>query len=125
MLGVDVKFDDDDVYERLVLLGPDGWDRAEFGVIELDAELVCTGYSTTEADFAGLDKERVIGKEFFARVGVCMNNFLVSSRYEEGQLDEVIPYTLTVMMEPTPVRLRMLAPAGDGPRYLLVDRTID
>jgi hypothetical protein len=52
-----------------------------------------------------------------------MNNFMVAQRFEEeAELDEVVPYVLTLRMRPTPVQLRLLKSSHSETRFLLVER---
>jgi hypothetical protein len=63
----------------------------------------------------------VTGRNFFADIGPCTNNFLVAQRYADSdELDEQLDYVFTFRMAPTPVRLRLLARAGSLRQYLAV-----
>ncbi len=102
----------------------DELDELEFGVIGFDADEVVDVYNKTESQAAGLDPERVLGRDFFTQVAPCTNNYLVAERYREGEeLDEWLDYVFTLRMRPTPVRLRLLARPGGQRRYLVVDWT--
>jgi photoactive yellow protein len=98
-------------------------DDLPFGVIGLDSAGITKLYNGTEARMSGLDPKTVLGISFFDAVAQCMNNFMVAQRFEdEPELDAIIPYTLTLRMRPTRVRLRLLA-SNSGPlRYILVER---
>ena len=98
-------------------------DALPFGVVGFAADTVVQVYNATEARMAGLDPAAVIGVPFFDAVGQCMNNFMVAQRFEdEPDIDDIIPYVLTLRMRPTRVRLRMLATAGIPRRYILIER---
>lgn len=102
-------------------------DTLVFGVIGFDAEGRVGRYNRHESEAAGLAPERVLGRAPFTAVAPCMNNFMVAQRFEDAAaegsvLDLVLPYVLTLRMRPTKVQLRLLAPAGDGWRYVLVQR---
>lgn len=98
-------------------------DDAPFGIIGLDGRGHTVFYNATEARSSGLRPERVLGRPFFAEVAMCMNNYLVAQRFlDAAELDETLPYTLTLMMRPTPVRLRLLKRPGAAHDYLLVQR---
>jgi photoactive yellow protein len=98
-------------------------DRLPFGVIGLDASGIARLYNATEARMAGLAPDTVLGSSFFNAIAQCMNNYLVAQRFEdEAELDAVIPYTLTLRMRPTPVRMRLLASASHPLRYILIER---
>ncbi|MEG3084312.1 phosphonate transporter [Sphingomonas sp. PB2P12] len=98
-------------------------DALPFGVVGFAADTVVQVYNAAEARMAGLDPGAVIGVPFFDAVGQCMNNFMVAQRFEdEPEIDDIIPYVLTLRMRPTRVRLRMLASAGMPRRYILIER---
>jgi photoactive yellow protein len=94
-----------------------------FGVVGFGADTIVQTYNATEARMSGLDPSTVIGVPFFDAVAQCMNNFLVAQRFEdEPQIDDIVPYVLTLRMRPTKVRLRLLAEPGASRRYILIER---
>lgn len=98
-------------------------DRLPFGVIGMDRDGIGQAYNQIESRLAGLDRERIIGVNFFESIGQCMNNFMVAQRYEdEPVLDAIVPYVLTLRMRPTPVRLRLLQDPAVPLHYLLLKR---
>lgn len=102
-------------------------DMLEFGVIGFDAETVVTHYNAFESRAAGLSPQRVLGQPLFTLVAPCMNNFMVAQRFEDAALagaalDDTIDYVLTLRMRPIKVKLRLLAGAERGTRYVLVQR---
>jgi len=98
-------------------------DLLPFGVIGMDGAGVATIYNATEARMAGLDPKKVLGSSFFDDIAQCMNNFMVAQRFEdEPELDDTIPYVLTLRMRPTHVRLRMLASRSAPLRFILIER---
>lgn len=106
---------------------PEALDHLEFGVIGFDAETIVTHYNTFESQAAGLSPQRVLGQPLFRLVAPCMNNFMVAQRFEDTAqartiLDATIDYVLTLRMRPAKVRLRLLAGAEQGTRYVLVQR---
>ncbi|MET0706726.1 MAG: hypothetical protein ABWY82_07760 [Tardiphaga sp.] len=108
---------------ELQTMSADALDRLPFGVIGLDRSGVAKIYNATEGRMAGLAREAVLGSSFFNAVAQCMNNYLVAQRFEdEAELDEVIPYVLTLRMRPTPVRMRLLASQSSPLRYILIER---
>ena len=107
----------------------DALDMLEFGVIGFDAETVVTHYNTFESRAAGLSPQRVLGQPLFTLVAPCMNNFMVAQRFEDAAqagvaLDDTIDYVLTLRMRPIKVKLRLLAGAMRGTRYVLVQRAL-
>ena len=98
-------------------------DQLSFGVIGLDRSGIARLYNATEARLAGLAPDTVLGVGFFDAVAQCMNNYLVAQRFEdEAELDDVIPYVLTLRMRPTKVRMRLLASQSSPLRYVLIER---
>lgn len=98
-------------------------DALPYGVVGFDADTIVKIYNATEARMSGLDPSTVFGVPFFDAVGQCMNNFMVAQRFEdEAELDDIIPYVLTLRMRPTKVRLRLLANQDVLHRYILIER---
>ncbi len=98
-------------------------DALPFGVVGFGADTAVQVYNATEARLSGLDRDSIMGVPFFDAVAQCMNNFLVAQRFEdEPELDDIVPYVLTLRMRPTKVRLRLLASAGTARRYVLIER---
>ena len=109
--------------EDLEALGVDGRNDLTFGVIGFDRDTMVDAYNETESRLAGLVYSQVIGLPLFATVAQCMNNFMVAQRFEdEPDLDEIIPYVLTLRMRPVRVRMRLLASQGTARRYILIQR---
>lgn len=121
-MSVVTTFEDVEI-TALTSMTPGQLDDLPFGVVGLDAEGLVERYNATEARMAGLDPETVLGVSFFDDVGQCMNNFMVAQRFEdEIELDEIIPYVLTLRMRPTRVRLRMLATPSEALNFILIER---
>ncbi len=98
-------------------------DALPFGMVGFEADTIVRSYNATEARMSGLDPATVIGVPFFDAVAQCMNNFMVAQRFEdEPEIDDIIPYVLTLRMRPTRVRLRLLAAPGTPRRYILIER---
>jgi photoactive yellow protein len=98
-------------------------DALPFGVVGFSADTVVQVYNATETRMSGLDPATVVGVPFFEAVAQCMNNFMVAQRFEdEPELDDILPYVLTLRMRPTKVRLRLLATAETPRRYVLIER---
>jgi photoactive yellow protein len=98
-------------------------DALPFGVVGFAADTIVQVYNATETRMSGLDPATVVGVPFFDAVAQCMNNFMVAQRFEdEPELDDILPYVLTLRMRPTKVRLRLLATAGTPLRYVLIER---
>ena len=98
-------------------------DLLPFGVVGLDAESLVVVYNAAEARMAGLDRDSVMGAPFFDAVAQCMNNFMIAQRFEdETELNEIVPYVLTLRMRPTRARLRLLAAPDASLNYILIER---
>jgi photoactive yellow protein len=117
------SFTDPDLLERLEQADDAALDTASFGVIAMTLDGVVTSYNATESRTSGLSPDRVRGRHFFSAVAPCMNNFMVSTRFDsEAELDVVLDYVFTLRMRPTAVRLRMLKQPGRRRMYLLVEQ---
>lgn len=118
-----MTFDHPDLLSLLEHSDMAALDALPFGVIGLDRSSVVSRYNATEARAAGFSPEQVIGRQFFADVAPCMNNYLVALRFEaEDVLDVVMDYVFTLRMAPTPVRLRLLKDASVVTSYVVVLR---
>ena len=120
-------FADPALLSHLADASDDELDRLPFGVIGFDREGVVRRYNAWESRAAGLSVARVVGQPLFTVVAPCMNNYLVAQAFEDAAargeaLDRTLPYVLTLRMRPTKVQLRLLAPAGDGLRHVVILR---
>jgi photoactive yellow protein len=98
-------------------------DALPYGAITMDAAGLVVHYNATESRAAGLSVDRLLGRDFFATIGICMNNAVVAERFaQDATIDVIIDYVLTLRMRPTTARLRLLHQAGAARRYLLVAR---
>lgn len=119
---VDFAFDDITINELARMPGR-VLDDLAFGVIGIDRSGIARTYNAAESRLAGLAPGAVIGLPFFQAVAQCMNNFMVAQRFEDSEeVDEVVPFVLTLRMRPTPVRLRLLASRAEPLRYVLIER---
>jgi photoactive yellow protein len=107
----------------LETMSVDECDGLPFGVVGLGPDTIVQIYNATEARMSGLDPSTVMGVPFFDAVAQCMNNFMVAQRFQdEPEIDDIVPYVLTLRMRPTKVRLRLLARSGTPRRYILIER---
>lgn len=119
---VDFAFDDITI-DELGAMTETALDDLVFGVIGIDRSGVARLYNASESRLAGLARSAVIGLPFFEAVAQCMNNFMVAQRFEDSEdVDEVVPFVLTLRMRPTPVRLRLLSSRAEPLRYVLIER---
>lgn len=118
---MDCTFDSSDLLDQLESASFDQFDDVPFGLIVMDRSGVVTAYNRVESAQTGISPAKVLGRNFFESVGPCTNNYLVSQRYrDEPDLDETIDFIFTLRMDPTPVRLRMMAREGSERQYLAV-----
>lgn len=123
----DLHFDSPELFAILLSLSAGELDELTFGVIGFDAEEKICIYNTPEAGWAGLNRNRVLGTSMFEVVAPCMNNYLISQRFEHASqhreaLDITLDYVLTLRMRPTPCTLRLLAGPTSRIRFILVRR---
>ena len=122
-LPVAPAFDDPGIAERLEMLPAEAIDALPFGVIGMDLDGTVVFYSARESAFAGLSPARVLGRHMFEDVGPCMNTDRVAGRFETvEELDEFVPFILTLRMRPTPVTLRLIKRVGQPRLWLLLER---
>ncbi len=114
------QYDAPDIAATLAAMADHELDALPFGVVEMDRQGTVLRYNATESRASGLPPDRVIGRHFFRDVAPCTDNRLVAERYALDALDETLKYTFSLRMQPVPVTLRMLKPAGSGRMYLLV-----
>ena len=114
-------FDAADLLDGLESASFEEIDEMPFGLIVMDRAGVVVWYNTVESAQTGIAREKVLGRNFFESVGPCTNNYLISQRFiDEPDLDATIDFVFTLRMDPTPVRLRMLAREGSERQYLAV-----
>jgi photoactive yellow protein len=122
-----VSFSGAELHAELDRCSTDELDALDFGVIGIDPAGVVNRYNAFESKAAGLSPQRVLGHPLFTVVAPCMNNFMVAQRFEDAlgsgsALDATVDYVLTLRMRPVKVKLRLLAAAEGGSRYVLVQR---
>ena len=118
-----ISFDSPDALAWLEAASTEDINALAFGVIRMAFGGLVTAYNTWESEKAGLSKDRVLQRSFFADVAPCMNNYIVAERFHaEPDLDVVLDYILTLRMAPTPVKLRLLKSSIAQHMYLLVKR---
>jgi photoactive yellow protein len=113
------------LFEDLALADGQKLDNLSFGVIGFGSNYIVSRYNATESIGSGLRAAHVIGKHVFDEVAICMNNFMIAQRFlDESELDEIVPYVLTLRMKPTPVRLRLMKSSRSDTQFLLIDRKV-
>lgn len=118
---MELAFDSADLLVQLESLSAADVDRLPFGLIVMNRDGDVIAYNKYESHRAGIAAERVLGQNFFTSVGPCTNNYLIAQRYsDEPDLDDYVDFVFTLRMEPTPVRLRLLAKADSDRQYLAV-----
>jgi photoactive yellow protein len=120
---LDWNFADPNLLDRLEETEDAALDMTPFGVVAMAENGDVTSYNAAESRLSGLTPARVVGRHFFSAVAPCTNNFMVAHRFEtEPELDAIIDYVLTLRMQPTEVRLRLLKQPGRRRIYLVVER---
>lgn len=114
------SFDAPHIAAQLNCMSDGELDALPFGVIEMNHQFKVLRCNTTQSRHSKLPPDRVIGQHFFRDVAPWANNRQVAKRYQLDSLDETIPYTVSLNMQPNPVTLRMLKPAYNERMYLLV-----
>jgi len=118
-----MDFEDTTGLAQLEAMSPQELDGLAFGVVRMRADGEVVAYTARESGMAGLSKERVLARNFFAEVAPCTNNYLVAERFlNEPELDATLDYVFTLRMKPTPVTLRLLRSTRANHMYLLVQR---
>ena len=118
-----MEFDSPDLLTRLEAASEPILDAAPFGIIRMESGGRVVAYNTFESQLAGLSKDRVVGRDFFADVAPCTNNYLIAERYRsEAEMDVYLDYVFTLRMKPTPVKLRLLKSPSASHMYMLVRR---
>ena len=120
-------FTDLDLKDHLDRCSDEELDGLAFGVIGIDSAGLVRRYNSFESKMAGLSPARVLGNALFTAVAPCMNNFMVAQRFEDAlaqhaALDVTLDYVFTLRMRPVKVKLRLLAAADEGLRYVVVYR---
>src|SRR5450755_1200873 len=119
--GIVPAFADAEVLAELEAVTLQLIEGLDFGLIVMDRSGEVIAYNAVESRRSGLDRHRVLGRNFFVDVGPSTNNYLVAERFHESEdLDEELDYVFTFRMAPTPVRLRLMARSGSGRQYLAV-----
>jgi photoactive yellow protein len=115
------SFTDERLLDLLEETSTERIDELDFGLIAMDRSGTVVGYNAHESKRAGLDRDRVLGRNFFVDIGPCTNNEMVAQRFRsDEELDEQLDYLFTLRMAPTPVTLRLLARSGSQRQYLAV-----
>lgn len=118
-----MDFDATTALARLEAMSAQALDALEFGVVRMRLDGKVVAYNAFESKLAGLSKERVLARNFFADVAPCTNNYMVAERFmSEPELDATLDYVFTLRMKPTAVQLRLLRSANLEHMYLLVKR---
>ncbi len=111
---------------RLASLDQDSADREPFGIVKVDDSGTIEIYNRWEAEMAGVEQDRAVGKNFFTQIAPCTNNRLVFGKFrkgvEAGELDETVNYTFTYKMKPTNVVLHLFHDRGSKSNWVFVQK---
>lgn len=101
-------------------------DMLDFGCIKLDDEGTILNYNRWQGEFAGVDPQEALKKNFFRELAPCTNNRLVFGRFKqgvaEGSLDVVVSYAFTYRMRPTLVKVHLYRDKATRTNWVLVRR---
>lgn len=121
-----LKFDSEDIENKLANMSDDELDGLAFGAIELDAEGTVLKYNAAEGDITGRDPKAVIGKNFFRDVAPCTHAPEFFGRFQkgvaEGNLNTLFEYTFDYNMEPTRVKVHMKKAMSGSSYWIFVKR---
>lgn len=112
------SFDDANLLKWLENADAENLDGLDFGCVKMNYENIVTEYNNAECEISGYNKINTIGKHFFEQVAPCLNNFMVSEKYKNDDLDETLPYIFTHVMKPTKVIIRLIK-GKMGHQYML------
>jgi photoactive yellow protein len=101
-------------------------DMLDFGCIKLDDEGRILNYNRWQGEFAGVDPQEALRKNFFRELAPCTNNRLVFGRFKQGvtdgALDVVVSYAFTYKMRPTLVKVHLYRDSATRTNWILVRR---
>lgn len=93
-------------------------DELPFGVIRLDERGMVTTYNRYEEGFAGLNREDVLGRDFFREIAPCTSVKEFRGVFEKGarrgELSERFDFTFRFPEGERKVRIRMIATDHGG-----------
>ena len=119
-----MTFSKPDAFQVLETMDQQSMDQLDFGVIRMTRDGIIKAYNQFELNLSGNQRDEVLGKSFFQQIAPCTNNFMVAEKYQTKlALDEELDYVFTYRMEPTKVRLRLLAAPDSDHQYLLVEKS--
>jgi photoactive yellow protein len=114
------SFDGPNIAAQLNCMSDGEFDALPFGVVEMNHKFEVLRCNLTQMRHSKLPPDQVIGHSFFRDLAPWGNNRAVAKRYQVDSLDETIPYTVSLNLQPLAVTLRMLKPAYNERMYLLV-----
>ena len=118
-----MTFDHIKLIEIIETLSLEDLDKTDFGIIGFNKDSIIEVYNNMESALSGIKKESVVGNHLFEDVAPCMNNYLVALKFEEmEELDEIIPYILSLKVKPVKVDLRLIKNVCLRLNYVLIKR---
>ncbi|MFP4643861.1 MAG: photoactive yellow protein [Spirochaetales bacterium] len=121
-----VKFNADDIENKLAQLSDQELDNLAFGAIQLDKDGRILSYNAAEGDITGRKPEEVKGKNFFTEVAPCTNSDEFYGRFkngvESGNLNDLFEYVFDYKMTPTKVKVHMKKALSDDSYWVFVKR---
>jgi photoactive yellow protein len=105
-------------------IGEEELDALPYGVIQLDADGVVLRYNASEARLSGLNKRKVVGKNFFTQIAPCtdMQEFhgQFSKGIAAGELHCTFRFHFAFKKNPRDVSVTLLYNALDKTGWVLV-----
>ncbi len=102
-------------------------DALPFGCVQVDDSGEVVQYNLWEAEFAGVEKAKAIGVNFFRELAPCTNNRLIYGKFKDGvsigELDATVSYAFTYKMRPTLVDVHLFREPLTRTNWVLVQRT--
>jgi photoactive yellow protein len=101
-------------------------DMLDFGCIRVSDEGKILSYNRWQSEFAQVNQDEALGKNFFRELAPCTNNRLVFGRFKQGvadgSLDVVVSYAFTYRMRPTLVKVHLYREPKTRSNWVLVAR---
>jgi photoactive yellow protein len=121
--SVVMTFNIPQAFQILETMNQTAMDQEEFGIVRMNRIGKINAYNKYELELSGHQLHEVLDKDFFQQIAPCTNNFMVAERYQSKEvLDEEMDYVFTYRMQPTKVKLRLLASPEEDNQYLLVKK---
>lgn len=123
-----LKFESNDIENRLSKLNDSEIENLAFGAIMLDAKGKILKYNKAEGEITGRNPSEVLGKNFFTEVAPCTNSRQFYGKFKEGvasgNLSTMFEYTFDYKMKPTKVKVHMKKALGNDDSFWIFVKRI-